>query len=145
MLCTRFTSLSIKDQVEYGLTHFLKYIDGLISIKICNEMFQLNYMQTIVCLGGVKKSKNLFTTPPITLILARILLLCTLLPPSSLTRYGVCLGGGRRARCKAMYVALCMRLMHGTCCARLGYWGGYPSGCCWQGFLCAVLFVIGGF
>ena len=55
------------------------------------------------------------------------------------------MGGGRRARCKAMYVALCMQLMHGTCCTRLGYWGSNPSGCCWQGFLFAVLFVIVGF
>ena len=116
----------------------------VMSFKVCSKAFVSKYMQTILCLGGVKKSKNLCTTPPIILILARIPLLCTLLPPS-LTRYGVCMGGQRRARCKAMYVALCMRLMHGTCCARLGYWESHPSGCCWRRFLHDLLFVIGGF
>ena len=38
-------------------------------------------MQTIVCLGGVKKSKNLFMTPPITLILVRISFLVHSSPP----------------------------------------------------------------
>ena len=72
-----------------GLILVLKYVDGLISIKVCNGVFIIKYMQTIVCLGGVKKSKKLFTAPPISLILARIPLLCTLLPPSLTKLWGV--------------------------------------------------------
>ena len=53
----------------------------VLSFKVCNKAFVSKYMQTILCLGGVKKSKILFTTPPITLILARISFLVHSSPP----------------------------------------------------------------
>ena len=123
-----FTSFSIKTKIEYGLTHILKYYDGSISIWVCNQALVIKYMQTMICLGGVKKSRKFYSRLLRSHSFLQEVLSGALFSPPPWENTGCAWVVEDVLDARPWSVALCMIWMHGTCGARLGYWDVVPSG-----------------
>ena len=85
------------------------------------------------CSGGYKRMKIISHNPPITLFLTAFNPpVYTLFPLLRNLVRGCAWVVEELCLCKALYAALCMLVMHGTCCARLGAWAINPKGFCWR-------------